>query len=305
MKIRKIVILVLCLAPAWAIFAQTPIPNSGFESWTSYGSYSNPDGWDSPNAELMAIPFFGVAVVSKSTDKHGGLFSAKLESKHITLPPLDAPGFIITANLTLDIASMSYTISGGVPITDQPSHLTGFYKFLPKGGDSCIIGIGLFKTTAGVRDSIAHGEFTTKDTVSDWTPFSAWIDYDTVVNPDTMQVYAISSAQEVMNAGTVLYVDDVALDYITGYDEKDPASGIRVFHDLETSRLLLFFDFPVAEPVSVHLFNMTGKQVCNLAPESLQTGKRVLYLTGLPRGIYILEILHGNKKFTRKYFLSN
>jgi hypothetical protein len=300
----KTTILLFCsLLLAGLLTAQTVIPNGGFEAWTSYGSYSNPDSWDTPNEELMSIPFFGTATVSKSTDMHGGAFSAKLESKHITLPPLDAPGFVITATLTLDIASMSFVISGGVPINDQPSHLTGFYKFLPKGGDSCIIGIGLFRTTAGLRDSIAHAEFSTKDTVTDWTPFSAWIAYDTVVNPDTMQVYALSSAQEIMTPGTVLYVDDIALDYITGFNAQDPGAGIRIYHDRESNRLMMFFDFPEYQEVSVHLFNMQGQEVRSLTPEPMQNGRQIIPVNGLPQGVYILEILHGDKKYTRKYFL--
>lgn len=301
---KSLFFLVSLLLPV-SLIAQTVIPNGGFESWTSYGSYSNPDSWDTPNQELMAIPFFGTSVVSKSTDKHGGIYSAKLETKHITLPPLDAPGMVITANITLDIASMSYTISGGVPINDQPQHLVGFYKFLPKGGDSCIIGIGLFKTTSGVRDSIAHAEFSTKDTVTDWTPFSAWIDYDTVVNPDTMQVYALSSAQEIMNPGTILYIDDLALDYITGFNSHDPGAGIRIYQDKEEGRLLLFFDFPAPQHVSISLYNMMGQKVRSAAPGKVQNDKEVLSVNDLQKGIYILEVLHDNQRYSKKYFLNN
>lgn len=74
------------LAPS-AIYAQSVIPNSGFETWTSTGNYSNPTDWDTPNEELMSIPFFGFSVVTKSTDHHGtGSYSAKLETKHLSFP---------------------------------------------------------------------------------------------------------------------------------------------------------------------------------------------------------------------------
>jgi len=287
------------------VSAQTLIPNAGFEAWTSYGSYSNPDSWDTPNQELMAIPFFGTTVVSKSTDKHGGSYSAKLESKHITLPPLDVPGFIITANLTLNINTMTYAVSGGVPINDQPTHLMGFFKYLPKGGDSTVVGIGLYRTTAGIRDTIAHGEFTTKDTVSDWTPFSAWIDYDTIVNPDTMQVYAFSTAQQTLTPGTVLYIDDVFLDYTTGFNEKDPGTGIKVYNDRGEKRLMVFFDFPDLRQVSTHLFDMKGSEVIATTAETLQKSRQIFPYEDFKSGIYILEILNGDRKFTKKYFLNN
>jgi hypothetical protein len=302
---KKLLLFLVSATLSGLLTAQTVVPNGGFETWTNFGSYSNPDGWDTPNEELMSIPFFGTTVVAKSTDHHGGDFSAKLETKHITLPPLDAPGLIITANLTLDIASMSFVISGGVPVNDRPCHLTGFYKFLPKGGDSCIVGIGLFRTTAGVRDSIGHAEFSTKDTVPDWTPFSVWIEYDTVANPDTMQVYALSSAQEIMTPGTILYVDDIAIDYITRTDDRDPSAGIRVYHDRQSQRLMVFCDFTEEQLVVAHLYNMIGRRVIQTPGETIRSGRQILNIGNLPEGIYILEILHGAQGVTKKYYLKN
>lgn len=301
-KIAYLLIFSLLIA---TVNAQTVVPNGGFEAWTSFGSYSNPDGWDTPNEELMAIPFFGTSVVAKSTDHHGGDFSAKLETKHITLPPLDAPGLVITANLTLDIASMSFVITGGVPVVDRPCHLTGFYKFLPQGGDSCIVGIGLFRTTGGVRDSIGHAEFSTKDTVTDWTPFSVWIEYDTIANPDTMQVYALSSAQEIMTPGTVLYVDDVAIDYITGEDDQEPTTGVRIYHDRASQRLLIFYEFDAPEEVGAQLYSMSGIRVKQAPGESIRSGRQTIDIGNLSEGIYILQVRHGDKQFTKKYHLEN
>jgi hypothetical protein len=307
-KMRKIFTLftAVLLFNAWNGAAQTVIPNASFESWTTVGNYTNPTSWDTPNEELMAIPFFGVATVTKSTDHYGsGSFSAKLETKHITLPPLDAPGFITLGTLTLDISTMSYTIDGGAPVVDRPTHLKGVYKFAPKGGDSCLVGIGLFKTTGGVRDSVAYGEFSTKDTVPDWTPFSIWIDYDTVITPDTMNIFALSTAQEVIAvAGTVLWLDDFYLDYTVGYDETDPAAGIRVYDDRETRRLMLWFDFPREENISVHLFDMTGRRVAGTAPGPVKAGREVLPYGNLRSGIYILEVIRGDRKMTKKYLLN-
>lgn len=300
---KRILLAAVMMTAAILSNAQAVIPNPGFENWTSFGNYSDPDGWDTPNEELMAIPFFGTTVVTRSTEKHSGIYSARLESKHITLPPLDIPGFIITADLELDITSMEFTITGGVPLNDQPQHLTGFYKYLPKGGDSCIIGIGLFKTIAGIQDTIAHGEFTTKDTVTDWTPFSAWIDYDTLLTPDTMQVYAFSTAQETLTPGTVLFIDDVAVDYITSTATPDPAQGIRSYYDRETGRILLFFDFPTPRSVAVSLYDMTGNRIFTLDQEVIGSGRRIVPVQQVGEGIFLLHVVHDGQRLTRKYFI--
>jgi hypothetical protein len=284
--------------------AQTTIPNAGFEQWINYSNYSNPSGWDTPNEELMAIPFFGFQVVTKSTDHYGpGSFSAKLETKHLVLPPLDIPGFMTCGKLVVDIASGSYTLSGGVPVVDQPTHLKGFFKYLPKGGDSCVIGIGLTKTAAGIQDTVGVGYFSTRDTVNDWTPFSAWIDYYEAIQPDTMNIIAMSTAQEVMTPGTVLYVDGLYLDYTLATPGLDPAAGISIYHDRETRRILCFFDFPEPRTTTIRLLEMTGRTITRKDAGRVERSREAIGYEGLPQGIVILEIVHDGCRFTKKILL--
>ncbi len=284
---------------------QTVIPNSGFETWTNFGNYSDPTDWDTPNEELMAIPFLGFTVVTKSTDHHGtGSFSAKLETKHLSFPPLDIPGFMTCGKLTIDITTGSFILSGGVPVLDIPTHLKGFYKYFPKGGDSCVIGIGLTKTTGTIQDTIGLGSFSTKDTIADWTPFSAWINYLSTTAPDTMNIIALSTAQEVMTIGTVLYVDDLYLDYTVGAGKKDPASGISIYNDRETRRLMIFLDFEYPEYTGIKLFNMMGQVISTLKAGLVKSGRSVIQYAEMPPGVYILRIDHAGKIVTKKFFLN-
>lgn len=293
------------LAPS-AIYAQSVIPNSGFETWTSTGNYSNPTDWDTPNEELMSIPFFGFSVVTKSTDHHGtGSYSAKLETKHLSFPPLDVPGFMTCGKLTVNITTASYILSGGAPVVDMPTHLKGYFKYQPKGGDSCLIGIGLTKTSGTTLDTIGLGYFSTKDTVSDWTPFSAWIDYLSPVQPDTMNIIAMSTAQEVMTPGTILYVDDLYLDYTTGFDRTDPSAGIRIYNDRETRRIMLFFDFPESRNTLVRLYNLMGSRVSATGPEFIRQGRVIVGYDHIKTGIYLLEILHDGQRYNKKIFLES
>ena len=305
MNIVKSIVFCCFLATATILQGQTVIPNASFENWTTVGNYTDPTGWDTPNQELMSIPFFGISVVTKSTDHHGtGSFSAKLETKHLTLPPLDVPGFMTCGKLVIDINAGSFILSGGVPVVDVPTHLKGYYKYFPKGGDSCVIGIGLTKTTAGVQDTVGLGAFSTKDTISDWAPFSAWIDYISATAPDSMNIVALSTAQEVMTVGTILYVDDLYLDYTVGFDKKDPAAGVRIYNDRETRRLMVFFDFPREQSTSLKLINMRGETVRDILPETIVKGRQIVPYENLTRGIYLLQILHGNMVMTKKFFLN-
>lgn len=303
---KKVKSVIFCLLLSATILqGQTVIPNSSFENWTSYGNYSDPTGWDTPNAELMAIPFFGITVVSKSTDHYGtGSFSVKLETKHLTLPSFDVPGFMTCGKITINMTAGTFILSGGVPVVDVPTHLKGYYKYSPKGGDSCVIGIGLTKTTGATQDTVGFGAFSTKDTVTDWTPFSAWIDYISAIAPDTMNIIALSTAQETMTIGTILYVDDLYLDYTVGFDKKDPSAGIRVYNDRETKRLMVFFDFPQPQSTSLKLINMRGETVQSILPEPITKGKWIVPYENLSKGVYLLQILHGDMVMTKKFFLN-
>lgn len=288
----------------FTMIGQTVIPNPGFETWTTTGNYTNPTGWDTPNQELMSIPFFGFSVVTKSTDHQGtGSFSAKLETKHLSLPPLDVPGFLTCGTLTVDIATASYTLSGGVPVVDQPTHLKGFYKFLPKGGDSCVVGIGLTKWNGTSRDSVAYGYFSTKDTVPDWTPFSAWIYYESLIIPDTMNIIAMSTAQEVMTPGTTLWIDNLFLDYTVGKQEQHEAGKFIVYQDRETSRLLIFPDQEGCWPVTVRLTDMRG--VTRFSTSLTMPSDRIVIPCGdLQQGIFLVEMMRGSDRFTKKVFIN-
>ena len=217
---------------------------------------------------------------------------------------MNIPGVITLGNLTIDLSLLTFTITGGAPIHDNPTHLQGFYKYFPQGGDSCVIGIALYKTIGNTPDTIGYGSFSTHDTVSDWTFFSAWIIYDTVAVPDTMNIVAISSAEDTGNAGTTLYVDNIYLDYTEGTSNQNPEEGINIYNDRETRRLLVFFDFNAPEQTSISLYNMTGQIVGSIQPGSVQHQRQVLYYGDLPKGVYLLEILHDNLKLAKKFFLN-
>ncbi len=169
MKITIKLFIIIPVLLIRSVTAQT-IPNSGFETWINHGHYDDPQFWDTPNQEVCFLPFY-TTVVNKSTDHQEGSYSAKLETKLIPVINITVPGVITLGTLSINIVAGTYSITGGVPIDNMPTHLKGFYKFQPKGGDSCAIGIGLTKWVSGARDTIGFGVFSTHDTITTWTPF--------------------------------------------------------------------------------------------------------------------------------------
>jgi hypothetical protein len=302
-SVARIVLLLLLVSCFLRIPAQTVIPNAGFESWIDQGNYEEPEYWDTPNDETVFFPFY-TAVVMKSTDHQAGTYSAKLVTQNV-FPFGNVPGFLTLGNLDIDLAGLTYSLTGGVPITDMPTHLMGYYKFFPQGGDSCSIGLLLTRFNMGVTDTIGYGYFSTHDTVADWTHFSAWIVYDTVIQPDTMNVMAISSAEETtLSEGTTLYVDELYLDYTLGWDENDPEAGISVYQDRETARLIVFLEFPDPESVSLQLYNILGQKMAEIPASVMTNGRRVMEYGSMPGGLYILTVIHDGRSFSRKFFLN-
>lgn len=283
---------------------QTPVPNGDFETWINYGTYSNPQYWDTPNQVVsIAIPF-GTQVVTKSSDHESGSFSARLESQQLTYPSVCVPGVVTLGTLNINLFTQAFTLTGGVPISDMPTHLKGWFKFQPKGGDSCAIGIGLTKWNSGVRDSVGIGTFSTHDTVNTWTPFYAWINYVINEQPDTFNIVAMSSADSVPTAGTVLYVDNIALDYTVGINHDDPSAGISVYQDKQEKQILVYFDFDQPESTGIRLFNMTGQVVSKTSMENLMKTRKIINYQGYSTGLYVLEILHNRKIFSRKFLIN-
>ncbi len=284
---------------------QTPVPNGDFENWINHGSYEDPQYWSTPNSAIsLALPF-GTQVVTKSTDHESGNYSARLESKQLTLPSLVVPGVVTLGTLTIDIFNQTYSVTGGCPISDKPTHLKGFFKFQPQGGDSGVIGIGFTKWNNGTRDSVGIGTFSTHTTVNVWTPFYAWINYILDEQPDTFNILAISSADSVPTSGTVLFVDNLSLDYTVGINHNDPAAGINIYQDREEQQILIWFDFEKPESTEIRFFNMTGQPVAGFPTATLMKDRKILSYKGYTAGIYLLEILHGGKNYCKKFFIGN
>ena len=282
--------------------AQT-IPNNDMETWINHGQYDDPQFWDTPNQEVCFLPFYS-KVVTKSSDHQSGSFSARLETKLIPIINITVPGVVTLGTLSINVVAGTYAIKGGVPINDKPTHLKGYFKYQPKGGDSCAIGIMLTKWMGSHRDTIGTGVFSTHDTITSWTQFSAWIDYTSSATPDTMNILAISSASYTPAAGTILFVDGFFLDYTTSVNREDPSKGIGVFNDRDLRELMVSLDFPSPEETSVRIYNSMGQSALIIPSHMIDKERMEIRYDDFNPGLFVLEIIHGNKKFCRKFIFN-
>lgn len=185
--------------------AQNPaLPNPGFEFWTQIsGSRWDPDNWNTLNPSTAII---GVLTATRATgaDVHSGSYAIKLQTKNVF--GQIANGIATTGTL---ITTPPYGVKGGIPYTQRPDSITGWYKYTPAGTDS---GFVEFILKGHNNDSVGYVRFVTPNAiVSTYTRFAAKINYYSSANPDTA-VWILSSSRgsgPVVNSAII--IDDLNL----------------------------------------------------------------------------------------------
>jgi hypothetical protein len=121
-------------------FRDRQIPNSGFENWTNTGTWEYPTGWGMTNS-FCAGSFYPC---TKSIDipiASIGNYSIRLENNPALVP---SPCSVGLAESSLVPPHFKFIITG------HPTSLTGYYKFLPVGGDTMTIAVALYTGTTVV-----------------------------------------------------------------------------------------------------------------------------------------------------------
>ncbi len=212
---KKIYSLISILLVSHTILWAQAAPNACFDSWTSHssilGSYMTPDGWSCENSQTATI---GTYTCFQSTTHYSGCgtYSCELITKSIDIPfVIDqvVPGIITTGTIP---SSVTGSITGGIAYTLRPDSITGYYEYIPAGGENGFVDFYLFGSAANNADTIAEAQFNTPTTtVGTFTRFSApliYRDTDAVAN----SIWLISSSNNDASSsgvGSTLYIDDL------------------------------------------------------------------------------------------------
>ena len=209
----KKLLFILTLTFAVSAEAQN-IPNAGFENWSDFG-YEDPNSWGTLNAlSILGMPIS----VTKSTERHGGAFSAKVETILADLEmsgtPEPFPGILFIGSINVFSQSAVF----GTPFTAKPDSLVGWIKYSPVNDDACGVVVQLSKWDAVnmTQEFIGFGIYSSSSPSSSFYRFSVPIDYESQSTPDTLQVTVVSSADEGQGqVGSAVWIDDLSLIYNT------------------------------------------------------------------------------------------
>lgn len=119
--------------------ADNKIQNGGFEDWGKSGKaqvlYNElPIYWDSGNHGSTTMSSNDNITTPESSIKHGGMYSAKLQSKFVGLGSIGAfaaGNAFIGKYLGTDMSTMNGTLGWGRPFYFRPKALKGYVKYVP------------------------------------------------------------------------------------------------------------------------------------------------------------------------------
>jgi hypothetical protein len=288
---------ILLLLVSVFVMGQTQMPNGNLEDWTDTGlGFENPNHWQTPNeATLITMQF----TTTKSTDAASGSYSARLEAIEVAAGFV-APGVITLGNFTVDYINNTAYLTGGIPYNDRPLYLTGTYKNYPAANDSSITMVYFTEYLAdkGETDTIGIGVMYGSETVDSWTNFHIPIAWLNDHNPDTMNLFVVSSNMINPTAGSLMYIDKLEFVDDLGIEENANLVNASVFPNPATDYLNFTFDKEVNGELK--LFSNEGQLIYSVSVKGVD---QKIDLSTFATGTYYYGLFEKDKKLSSGQFV--
>jgi hypothetical protein len=262
------------------------IPNNGFESWSSVGTYSVPNGWGTLN---NTTTLSGIYTATKGTPGSPGTSYLKLTSKTIATSVVN--GMAVSGVLD----SITMTPKSGFAFNQRPASLTGKWQHMIYGSSQGSIIVKLTRWDSGInaRVSVASGSVTLSGMAMSWANFTIPLTYAEGNNPDSCIIVLKASGSNPTN-NDYLWVDNLAFSgTVTGLKNQESfLSDMNVFPNPSIETINVNLNLKTAQKVSVELFDMTGKLVISKDFGIIQGDtKQVINVNGIPKGTYVLRVI--------------
>lgn len=181
---KKILFIFILFAQV-KLFSQT-LPNGTFENWSSV-AYYDPTGFTTAN--IWDIQRLGIASVTRVTGYSG--YALRVQT-HVVGSDTSDSYVINTDNPCSDPDQWT----GGVPFSQQPTALTGYYRYDLPGNDSALIIVIFRKNGIHIGDNF----FLIRGTGSQATFASFSLPVTCAGVPDSV-IIAVASSNKMINSG--------------------------------------------------------------------------------------------------------
>lgn len=276
---KKGIFFIAALLAAGTLTAQQ-MPNSGFEDWTDFGVYEDPNDWTTIN---MISLFGGPITVSKSTDAHSGDYA--LETKTV-VSDFGTPGEFDTIQgiVMLGATDLSGEMMPGAGFTHRPDSLVGWYKLTSPNNSPCFINSILSYWNNNTREEIGS-IFFAGDSTSTYRRFSVPVLYSSNELPDTLSVFIMNSMDNGSGVNNVLRIDDLQFIYNSSAGISEQQAFFQVYPNPANDQFTVKSS---SLPASIELFDLNGRSVLKVDQPTIST---VIAIGDLAAGTFICTVV--------------
>ena len=274
--------------------ALAQIPNAGFETWNSMGSYSNPDKWDNINAMTTSM---SVYTCQQGTPGNPGSSILKLTSKTVTGMGVK-PGVAVSGVINMS----TFKPKSGFALSSQPASLTGSWQYMAGGSDMGYVSVVLTKWNAAMmmHDTIATALKPLSGMVMSWAAFTINLSYRSAAMPDSAMIILSASGATPAN-NSYLYVDNLAFSgSAAGITESNLNAFVSVYPNPAQNILNIAIGNTGKTISKMEIFDIQGKMIRNVDVKPLNSLTSI-DIADLSTGIYILKLTSDDGIATRRF----
>lgn len=281
--IRSTFLFIIAVVFGYTAVQSQTIPNGTFESWSDT---IHATSWNNNNSTSAHY-------VRRSTSVHGGSWAALLVTT-----PIGSSGDL-SGILTLGTINLStQVVTRGKPLSGKPTEFHGYYKYTPgNASDKMSIALSITKWNSGTRQTLFSNTFTA-GTAANYTLFSMPITYSPYTAiPDSFNIIVKSSATNVYR-GSHLWVDDFAFTSNVGIEEPLEFSP-QVMPNPANENLFVKLN---GEEFEISIYNISGQR---LLSERTNEKFVTLNISQIPQGVYIVNVIGDNYKYSSKVIINH
>lgn len=292
---KKQFLLIGLLGATTFVNAQS-FPNGGFENWTDYTIYEEPQSWSSMN--LLSL-FGAEATTQKTSDSYSGSFALALTTSVSDMGDdgtMDTiPGIIMLGNVDMS----SGTGTAGQAFTHRPDSIVGWYKLTSPTNSPFMLQFSATKWDANAQsaESIADVVYM-GNAASNYVRFSIAIDYLSSDSPDTIQVYLTNSMND-SGVDNVLLIDDLSFVYNSTASVNELESSLNIAPNPVNNELTLKSNERMHQIV---IQDLNGQIIYQSDIQQLQT--KINTETFSP-GIYLCSVTFENGSVSQQKIIKN
>jgi hypothetical protein len=271
-------------------------PNGEFEDWTMLNGME-PDNWTTLNYITSTS---GAPYATKTNEKHSGNWAIQI--RNVTSFVGETIGYLSNGQFR------GFSSIGGLAVDQNPSLVSGYYKYTPIGTDTAQAAItSYYYDLAGDTSIILEQQIINLPPADDYTYFEVPLLYNSDPMVDTINIsFAAGLMENGLTPGSKLFLDDINIDYypvsIREYEIAD--YGIIVYPNPCKDYLNILNQAPSAFGEVFMLYDSQGREVYTSGISVMPGETASIRLPGIMNGLYYYRIQDGEREVSGKLFIA-